>query len=177
MKYEELALKAIKNEKQLKYKNGTIINVKQYLPISEKISLIDIALQNSLYDNKYYDPVLLEIMVNLYIVFCYTDIEFTEEEKSDPARLYDELITNGYLGTILNAIPEEEYNDLLKYLNEKKEVAEKYKGSLMEAITTLVTEFPKSAEEARNIVDNFDVDKYENVVNFAKAVNNGNLPQ
>ena len=87
------------------------------------------------------------------------------------------MLSNGYIDRILNAIPENEYNELLGYLEEKRAAAERYKGSLADAITTLVTEFPKSAEEARNIVDNFDPDKYENVINFAKAANNGQLPE
>ena len=176
MKYSELNLKVKSDIKSIKLNNGVTIGVKQYLPIREKLSLINIALQNSLVDG-YYDPVLLEVMFNIYVIFSYSDLDFTDEERSDVSELYDEMLTNGYIDKILTAIPKEEYNELLGYLEEKQAAATQYKGSLADAITTLVTEFPKSAEEARNIVDNFDADKYENVINFAKAANNGKLPE
>ena len=177
MKYSDLGLEITSTVKQVKLGNGVVINVKQYLPISDKISLINIALENSICGDGYYDPVLLETLFNVYVVFSYTDLEFTDEEKGEIGKIYDEMLSNGYIDRILNAIPENEYNELLGYLEEKRAAAERYKGSLADAITTLVTEFPKSAEEARNIVDNFDPDKYENVINFAKAANNGQLPE
>ena len=177
MKYSELGLATRTEEKKVKLNNGATIFVKQYLPIMDKLSLIDIALQNSLNAEGYYDPMVLDFMFNTYVVFCYTDIEFTDEEKAEIGKIYDELLSNGIMDQILNAIPKEEYDELFGYLEEKRAAAIQYKGSLAEAITTLVTEFPKSAEEARNIVDNFNQDKYENVINFAKAVNNGKMPE
>lgn len=177
MKYSELGLKTNLEEKKVKLDNGATIFVKQYLPISDKLSLIEIALQNSLHADGYYDPMVLDFMFNTYVVFCYTDIEFTDEEKGEIGKLYDELLSTGVMKKILDAIPQSEYDELFGYLEEKRAAAVQYKGSLAEAITTLVTEFPKSAEEARNIVDNFNQDKYENVINFAKAVNNGKIPE
>lgn len=177
MKYSELGLKTNLEEKKVKLDNGATIFVKQYLPISDKLSLIEISLQNSLHVDGYYDPMVLDFMFNTYVVFCYTDIEFTDEEKSEIGKLYDELLSTGVMKKILDAIPQSEYDELFGYLEEKRAAAIQYKGSLAEAITTLVTEFPKSAEEARNIVDNFNQDKYENVINFAKAVNNGKMPE
>lgn len=177
MKYSELGLTLRSEEKKVKLNNGAVIFVKQYLPIMDKLSLINIALQNSLNAEGYYDPMVLDFMFNTYVVFCYTDIEFTPEEKAEIGKLYDELLSNGVMQQVLDAIPKSEYDELFGYLEEKASAAIKYKGSLAEAITTLVTEFPKSAEEARNIVDNFNQDKYENVINFAKAVNNGKVPE
>ena len=177
MKYSELGLQTNLEEKKVKLDNGATIFVKQYLPISDKLSLIEIALQNSLHADGYYDPMVLDFMFNTYVVFCYTDIKFTDEEKSEIGKLYDELLSTGVMKKILDAIPQSEYDELFGYLEEKRAAAVQYKGSLAEAITTLVTEFPKSAEEARNIVDNFNQDKYENVINFAKAVNNGKMPE
>lgn len=177
MKYSELGLKTNLEEKKVKLDNGATIFVKQYLPISDKLSLIEIALQNSLHADGYYDPMVLDFMFNTYVVFCYTNIEFTDEEKGEIGKLYDELLSTGVMKKILDAIPQSEYDELFGYLEEKRAAAKEYKGSIAEAITKLVTDFPKSAEEARNIVDNFDPDKYENVINFAKAVNNGKVPE
>ena len=78
MKYSDLGLTTSNEIKPIKFKNGFVINVKQYLPISEKLSLIDISLQNSIHADGYYDPMVLDFVFNTYVVFCYTDLEFTE---------------------------------------------------------------------------------------------------
>lgn len=177
MKYSDLGLKVNSTEKQVKLGNGVTINVKQYLPISDKMSLINIALENSICGDGYYDPVLLEMLFNVYVVFSYTDLEFTDEEKGEIGQIYDEMLSNGYIDKILNAIPENEYNELLGYLEEKRAAAERYKGSLADAIQNLMTNLPKNAEAAQKIIDEFDENKYANVINFAKAANNGKLPE
>lgn len=177
MKYSDLGLEITSTVKQVKLGNGVVINVKQYLPISDKISLINIALENSICGDGYYDPVLLEMLFNVYVVFTYSDLEFTDEEKGEIGKIYDEMLSNGYIDRILNAIPENEYNELLGYLEEKRAAAERYKGSLADAIQNLMTNLPKNAEAAQKIIDEFDENKYANVINFAKAVNNGKLPE
>lgn len=177
MKYSDLGLEITSTVKQVKLGNGVVINVKQYLPISDKISLINIALENSICGDGYYDPVLLEMLFNVYVVFTYSDLEFTDEEKGEIGKIYDEMLSNGYIDRILNAIPENEYNELLGYLEEKRAAAERYKGSLADAIQNLMTNLPKNAEAAQKIIDEFDENKYANVINFAKAANNGKLPE
>lgn len=177
MKYSELGLETSFEEKKVKLDNGAIIYVKQYLPISDKLSLIEIALQNSLHADGYYDPMVLDFVFNTYVVFCYTDLEFTDEEKGDIGRLYDELISTGTLKRILDAIPETEYNELFNYLEEKRAAAVQYKGSLADAVQTFMNDLPKNAEAAQKIVESFDKEKYAEVVDFAKAVNNGKVPE
>lgn len=177
MKYSELGLTTRLEEKQVKLSTGAKINVKQYLSIADKMSLIDLALSNSMTQEGYYDPMMLDVMFNLYVVFCYCNLEFTDEEKKDIAKIYDELLSNGDMKIILDAIPENEYNELFGYLEDKSQAAIKYNNSVTSAIVKLITEFPKSAEEAKEIVDNFDAQKYGEVINFAKAVNNGKAPK
>lgn len=177
MKYSDLGLTTSNEIKPIKFKNGFVINVKQYLPISEKLSLIDISLQNSIHADGYYDPMVLDFVFNTYVVFCYTDLEFTEEEKSEIGKIYDELLSSGLLNKILEAIPKAEYDELYNYLIEKQTAAVQYKGSLADAITTFMNDLPRNAEAAQKIIDSFDKEKYANVIDFAKAANNGKIPE
>ena len=55
--------------------NGFKIEVQQYLPIEDKIDLVQIALQMSEEDG-IYNEALLDMYFNLYIVFLYTNISF-----------------------------------------------------------------------------------------------------
>ena len=177
MKYSELGLKTNLEEKKVKLDNGATIFVKQYLPISDKLSLIEIALQNSLHADGYYDPMVLDFMFNTYVVFCYTDIEFTDEEKGEIGKLYDELLSTGVMKKILDAIPQSEYDELFGYLEEKRAAAVQYKGSLADAVQTFMNDLPRNAEAAQQIVDSFDKTKYAEVIDFAKAANGGKLPE
>ena len=40
-------------------------------------------------------------------------------------------------------------------------------------IQSIITDLPKQAEAMQDIIDNFDKEKYQNVLNFAKAANGG----
>ena len=46
-----------------------------------------------------------------------------------------------------------------------------YKHSTSGILQSLITDLPKQAEAMQNIIDNFDPEKYQNVMNFAKAAN------
>ena len=48
----------------------------------------------------------------LEILYSYTNINFTEKQKEDPAKLYDLVVSGGLIKLVLQAIPEEEYNIL-----------------------------------------------------------------
>lgn len=177
MKYSDLGLTIKSEDKIVKLSNGAKVAVKQYLPISDKLSLIEITLQNSIHADGYFDPMVLDFVFNTYVVFCYTDLEFTDEEKSDLGRIYDELLSNGIIKTVLDAIPQTEYNELFDYLEEKVAAAEKFKSSPGGAVQAFMNELPKNAETAQQIIDSFDKNKFAEVVDFAKAANNGKLPE
>ena len=54
----------------------------------------------------------------------------------------------------------------------KRELTE-YKRSVSGIIQNIITDLPKQAEAMQDIIDNFDKEKYQNVLNFAKAANGG----
>lgn len=54
----------------------------------------------------------------------------------------------------------------------KKEVVS-YKQSVVSLVQSLINDLPKQAEAMKDIVDNFNPEKYQEVINFAKAANGG----
>ena len=89
MKFNEIELNELVERKQVDY-NNTVINVKQYLPIRDKIDLVQIALQQA-EENGVYNEIKLDMYFNLYLVYLYSDIEFSEEDKEDEFVLFDKL--------------------------------------------------------------------------------------
>ena len=169
MKYTDLNLKINTNYSIAQIGNKEV-KVAQYLPISDKIDLIQIALQKSL-ENGIYNDLKLDMYFNLYIIYMYTDLEFTDEEKADEFKLYDELQSNDVILNVIGAMDEDEYNSLLNYLQTIEHSYSIYNRSTASILNTFIQDMPKNAAAAADIVDNFDADKYQEVINFAKAAN------
>ena len=152
--------------------NDTVINVLKYLPISDKNDLITISLQKAEQDG-IYNNTLLEAYFYLNIVYLYTDIEFSDEDRTDEMELYDILENNGIIDRVIEAIGEDEYGELKDKLITQMNDNMKYQNSAAAVLQRIITDLPKNAQAAKDIMDNFDQNKYQQVVNFATAANGG----
>lgn len=169
--YSSLKLKMKEDIKEIEY-NGNKIEVKQYLPIKDKIDLIDITLQKSKEDNLY-DPIKINMYFHLHLIYLYTNITFTEKQREDEEKLYDILDSNGLINEIIMAIPENEYEDLLNKINEKMENEIAYNTTVVGFLTKFINELPIQAELMEKIMKEFNPEKFKEVINFAKAANGG----
>jgi len=152
--------------------NSLEVKVLQYLPISDKIDIVQIALQKS-EEGGTYNELLLDMYFHLHIIFCYTDLEFSEEDLSDLMELYDRLESHGFVNEIIEAMNDDEYNNLRDYLDIMKMENLKYKNTAAAVISRIVQDLPRNAEAAKEILDTFDPQKYQEVINFATAANGG----
>ena len=171
--YTKLKLKTNEEIKTFTF-NEQEIEVRQYLPIDSKYDLIMSTLHQSLEDN-IYNSLKLYMFFHVYLVFLYTNISFTDKQKENMSDLYDALKSNGIIDSVLMNIPEEEYNTLYNYLEENAKKLTKSKNSVTSLINNVIKDLPTQAQAAMDIVNNFDKEKFQEVVNFAKAANNGKL--
>lgn len=169
--FASLKLKMKEEVKTIDF-NESKIEVKQYLPIKDKIDLVDITLQKSRED-RLYNPLKVNMYFYLNLIYLYTNISFTEKQRDDEEKLYDLLDSNGLIDLIVSNIPELEYNDLLNKTIEKIENELQYNTTAAAIISKLINDLPKNAQAAASIVENFDKEKYKAVVDFAKAANGG----
>ena len=88
--------------------NNQKIEVKQYLPVEEKLNLISDILNQSVDTNNFYNPCRLHIYQLVNIVMAYTNITFTDKQKEDIYKLYDLLVSSGLFNEINNVIPKSE---------------------------------------------------------------------
>ena len=160
--YANMKLK-VKNEvKTFKFQDNDI-EVIQYLSSEDKYSLINITLQKSLEDG-FYNPLKLDVYFHLHLVYMYTDISFTEKQKEDEFKIFDTLKNNNFIDLMLENIPEDEYNYLLKIMEETIEKNEKYKNTVAGIMSKLIDDLPTNAQAAMDIVNNFDKDKFVDTV-------------
>lgn len=167
MQYKDLNLKTNQETKKV---SGLDIQVLQYLPIQDKIDLIDIALQKAERDGVY-NEMRLEMYFNLYIVYLYTDIVFDEEDRADEFTLYNELESNNVISKVIATIPEEEYDNLFDTLQIVKKNNTKYKNSVASVLNSFIKDLPKNAESAMNIMQNFNPNDYQEIQNFVRKAN------
>ena len=169
--YSSLKLKTNEEIKEVNF-NENKIEVKQYLPISDKIDLIDISLQEAKEGNLY-NPLKVDMYFHLNLIYLYTNINFTDKQKEDEEKLYDTLNSTGLIDAIIAEIPEKEYNYLRNMANEKVENDLKYNTTAASLIAKLIEDLPRNAQAAADILENFDKTKFQNVIDFAKAANGG----
>lgn len=153
---------------------GQSIEVKQYLPIEDKYDLIMIALQRAEEDG-IYNPVKVQLYFELYVVYMYSNISFTDKQKENEPKLYDTLASNGVIAAILELIPDEEYNELMTYMKELIQVKTTFNNSAAGLVNQVLVDLPKNAEKAAEVLNSFNIEDYKEVIEFAKAAN-GNRP-
>lgn len=169
--YANLKLKTKEDIKEFDF-NGSKIEVLQYLPLQDKIDLIDITCQKARED-RLYSPIKIDAYFHLHLVYLYTNLTFTEKQREDEYKLYDCLMSNGLIDGVLMNMNKKEYEFLLDLLNQKIEDELKYNTTAAAIVNQLITDLPKNAEAVQQIVDNFDPKKYQAVVDFATAANGG----
>lgn len=172
LSYANLKLKTNTNIKTFNIDENTI-EVLQFLPIQDKYDLIMITLQECKED-KLYNPIKLEEMFKVNIVYMYTNLYFTDKQKSEPEKIYNTLKSNGILDEIISNIPANEYLELVGYLDKIIENEMKYSLSMSAIIANIINDLPKQAQAMADIMNTFDENKYKNVMNLANAVGYGN---
>lgn len=90
----KLGLKKNTNLTTLEW-NGQVIEIKEYLPIQEKLDLIGRIVNQSFDDNNFVNPARLQIFTTLELLYTYTNINFTDKQKEDFLNLYDLFISSG----------------------------------------------------------------------------------
>ena len=141
--------------------NDNEIEVKQYLPIEDKIDLVQIALQQAETDFGY-NAMLVDVYFYLYIVYFYSNIHFTDEEKAQPLELFDILSSNGVISAVAAAIPSEEFEDIKEYIDTQFEMNTQFKSSLLYLFNIVIDKI-KDATKYLNEND------YEKILNGIKA--------
>ena len=146
------------------------IKVLQYLPIEQKNDIIQLTMQNS-EENGLFNQLLLDMYFHLYICYLYTDIDFTEEEKDNAPATFDILMSSGVINQVISAMNPDEYKTLHQVLTTAVENKTKYKSTVASVINSFIEQLPINAENAEDIIKNFDPEKFQQVIAFARAAN------
>ena len=127
------------------------IEVKQYLPVNEKLELISEVINLSADDNNFANPMKVSVYATLAIIEHYTNITFTEKQKEDPCKLYDLFVGNDLSSLIMAAIPAAELAELLTGIEDSIEAVYKYRNSIMGVLEAVQADYDGMNLDAQNI--------------------------
>lgn len=150
LSFTKLGLKINQDIKTIDF-NGQNIEVKQYLPVNDKLGLIADVINASADDNNFANPIKIDIFTALYIIDAYTNINFTEKQREDPCKIYDTLQSSGLLSLIIQAIPEEEYGALIHGIHRTVKSIYEYKNSVLGILENISADYSALDLDATNI--------------------------
>lgn len=131
--------------------NEQDIEVKQYLPVNEKLTLISNVLNNAHDENNFSNPVKVNLFTALEIMYAYTNINFTEKQREDPVKLYDLLSGSKLYDKIVENIPVEEYLNVVNGIDETIDAVYTYRNSVMGILDTISNDYSNLSLEAAEI--------------------------
>lgn len=128
--FNKLQLKKVNDVKTFQWEEE-IIEVKQYLPIQDKLELltkvINMALDSS---SKYYNPAQLSVLLDFELIQTYTNVNFTEKQKEEYLKNYDLMLSNGFIASV-KAHMGPELKMIEKWLYECLQHIYEYNNSIM----------------------------------------------
>lgn len=150
--FTKLSLKR-KNEVKTITINNNQIEIKQYLPVNDKLDLIARVINGAHDQNNFPNPIKIEVIGTLEMIMAYTNISFTEKQKEDIPKLYDLLEENGVIKDIISQIPEDEYNFIIDGINKTVDAVYAYNNSVLGILESV-------SQDYSNL--DFDIQKLQN---------------
>ena len=136
----KLGLKVNQDVKNIEF-NEQNIEVKQYLPINEKLELISSVINSAADENNFSNPVKENVFLTLEILYHYTNINFTDKQKEDPVKLYDLVVSSGLVNKVTDLIPEEELDEVINGVAQSVKAIYPYKNSALGILESISQDY------------------------------------
>lgn len=152
--FNKLGLKPVKHVRQCQI--GEVnLEVKSYLPISEKVELIQYVVDNALDESTgCFSPVRLEIYFSIGICKWYAGISFTDKQLKEADKTYDLLEENKVVGIIVACIPQDEYDFMNELVQNTVNDIARYNASAAGIIQSVNSSAGGLNAELTKILDN-----------------------
>ena len=131
--------------------NEQDIEVKQYLPINEKLELISSVINSAADENNFSNPVKENVFLTLEILYHYTNINFTDKQKEDPVKLYDLVVSSGLVNKVTDLIPEEELDEVINGVAQSVKAIYTYRNSVLGILESISQDYSGLNLEATEI--------------------------
>ena len=152
LSFSKLSLTKNTDIKTVEY-NGQNIEVKQYLPINDKATIVATILNYTLNngENRFPNPLQVEVFTLLQVIEKYTNITFTDKQKEDPAKLYDLITSSGLWNVIVDNLNMDDYHLLLKYIDKSIKSYYEYHNSIFGILDSINNDYSNLNLDAAEI--------------------------
>ena len=146
----KLGLKVNQDVKNIEF-NEQDIEVKQYLPINEKLELISSVINSAADENNFSNPIKENVFLTLEILYHYTNINFTDKQKEDPVKLYDLVVSSGLVNKVTDLIPEEELDEVINGVAQSVKAIYTYRNSALGILESISQDYSNLDLDATEI--------------------------
>lgn len=150
LSFTKLGLKKLDEIKTLTI-GENIIEVKQYLPVNEKLDLIARVLNGAHDENNFPNPIKIDVIGSLEIIMAYTNLTFTDKQKEDIGKLYDLLEENKIIDQIVELIPEAEYEFIIDGIDKTIDAVYTYQNSVLGILESVNQDYSQLDLDATEI--------------------------
>lgn len=153
--FKNLGLKVNQETKTIIF-NGQDVEVKNYLPANDKLEFISRvvnAMAND--DNNFNNPLKCHIYFVLEFLYAYTNINFTDKMKEDPAKLYDLVINSCLFTEVVASVPSNEYCLIQEMTNSTVEAYYKYRSSALGIMDSIGQDYNNLSLNAETLNSQF----------------------
>lgn len=147
--------------------NGQDIEIKQYLPIQDKLDLCAKIINESVDENNWYNPGRVAVYQLVETILAYTNINVTEKQKEDITKLFDLFNYHNFAQQVYAALPAGELESITAIVEAQIDNIYKYKNSVMGILEAVSADYSDLDLNAQNIRDNLTAG---NGVEFLKDV-------
>lgn len=150
LSFSKLGLKVNDQVDNIVFGENTI-EVKRYLPLKDKIELVEKIINETVDDKGYYNPIQLEAFKVIEVTAAYTNLSFTEKQREDAYKLYDQLVSTGFWGVVWESIGEMERTYIDGKLAKIIDNIYQYRNSAMGVLENLNMDYDKLNADAKDI--------------------------
>ena len=139
--YTKLGLKPNFDEIAIIHCGNEQIEVKQFLPLEKKLEVLTNIINNSIDERGFYNTARIDFNIKMEVLYTYTNIKFTDKQKENPMKLYDNFVASGLMRQIWDLIPEDDRDWFEKHANASIISIMKYRNSIYGILDALRTDY------------------------------------
>ena len=140
--FSKLKCKIDDSVKEVKLTDDITIEVKQYLPIQEKLQMVGRIIEYAHQEDfDYANPLKIKFYTELELIFTYTNLNFTDKQKEEITKIYDGLYSSGLVDKILINIPVNEYQIIQETVAKTIDSIYQYQNSILGILDTIKSDY------------------------------------
>ncbi len=132
--------------------NEEEIVIIQYLPMVDKITFVETILEEVFDSTGLSSPIRTEVYFYLTLIKFYTNISITDKMMENAAKTYDLLEMNNIIKTIVDEIPQEEFDSLFDYVNDTIQHLETYNTSMVGMVKAITQDYQATEIDIEKIM-------------------------